>query len=161
LDDFYLNKAEKDRIRQQMKQVIRQVSQLYEKNQKKLKIHENTLKKSKEKEKWKKYGELLTANLYQVKQGDASLTTIDFYDPEQNEITIQHDPRRLPSENAQSFFKRYRKLIAAEKRAQVEINKTKDEIVYLDNILRQFEQASWDDVADIKAELEDGGYLKK
>lgn len=161
LDDFYLNKAEKDRIHQQMKQVIKQISQIYDKNKKKLKIHQNTLRQSKEKEKWKKYGELLTANLYQVKQGDESLTTIDFYDPNQAEITIKLDPVKAPSDNAQAFFKKYRKLIAAEKRAQIEINKTVAEMDYLENILRQFEQASWDDVADIKTELEDGGYLKK
>src|SRR5699024_11436567 len=94
-------------------------------------------------------------------RGDKSVTVIDYYDPEQAERTITLKTDKTPSENAQIFFKKYRKLQAAQKKAKTEIIKTKREITYLEDIVQQIDSARDEDIQDIREELQDEGYLKK
>lgn len=54
-------------------------------------------------------GELLTANLYALARGMKGCELDNWYDPAGGKVKIALDPRLTPSENAQSYFKRYRK----------------------------------------------------
>lgn len=161
LDHFYANKAERDRVRQQARDLERLVKNELAKNERKLVIHEKTLEKAKRANTYQKYGELLTAHLHIVKKGAASVTVTDYYDDEQAQITIKLQTDKTPSENAQAYFKKYRKLAAAEKMARTELVKTRTEINYLENILQQMEQARDEDIADIREELREEGYMKQ
>jgi predicted ribosome quality control (RQC) complex YloA/Tae2 family protein len=161
VDAFYSNKAERDRVKQQAKDLSRIMKNELDKNKRKLMIHETTIKKASSAEKYKIEGELLTANMHAVTKGDAMVSVIDFYDPEQNERTIHLQTDKTPSENAQTLFKKYRKLQAAQTRAITEIQKTKQEIDYLEDIVQQIVSARDEDIADIREELAEEGYLKK
>src|SRR5699024_5374938 len=132
-----------------------------DKNVRKLDIHEKTLKSSRRADEYQKLGELLTANMHLVKKGDSSITVIDYYDPEQSEITIRLETDQTPSENAQRYFTRYRKLSNSRKIVRREIIKTKRELAYLDQVLQQVEIAREEDIEDIREELKDQGYLRK
>ena len=160
-DAFYANKAERDLVKQQANDLERLVKNELNKNKKKLTIHRDTLKKSKKADRYQKFGELLTANMHLVQKGDESVDVIDYYDPEQNTITIPLQSDKTPSENAQNYFKKYRKLLAAKDKAKTEIEKTENEMVYLENILQQIENARSEDIEDIREELRDEGYIKK
>lgn len=105
-------------MKQQAKDLDRIVKNELSKNERKIKIHEKTLAKSKQAAKYQKLGELLTANLHAVKRGDESITVVDYYDPEQSEITITLQSDKTPSENAQRYFTRYRKLEASQANAK-------------------------------------------
>lgn len=161
LDTFFSGKAERDRVQQQTRDLRRFIENELKKNERKLTIHHRTLENAKDAQKYQKYGELLTAHMYQVKQGDKNITVIDYYDPEQNEITIPLKQDETPSENAQRFFNRYRKLQAAHKRSQIEIQKTKAEIAYFEQLLQQLKQARIEDIEEIREELREEGYLRK
>ena len=161
VDFFYANKAERDLVKQQTNDLVRIVKNELEKNRKKLKIHRDTLKKAEDAQRYQKFGELLTANMHLVKKGDASITVVDYYDPEQNELTIRLQSDKTPSENAQHYFKKYRKLLAANERAQLEIEKAESEIAYLASILQQLENARIEDIEEIREELREEGYIKK
>lgn len=161
IDAFYSNKAERDRVNQQAKDLHRVIKNEVDKNERKLKIHMSTLRKSKNADKSQKLGELLTANMHLVNKGDDKITVIDYYDPEQAEIIINLQTDKTPSENAQNYFKRYRKLLTAKGKATREYNKTKYELRYLEDIAQQVEQARDQDIEDIRVELREQGYLKK
>src|SRR5699024_9625011 len=161
IDAFYSNKAERDRVKQQAKDLSRVIKNELDKNKRKLNIHESTLKKAASASEYQIQGELLTANMHLVQRGDKSITVVDYYDPEQAERTISLKTDKTPSENAQIFFKKYRKLQAAQKKAKTEIMKTKREIIYLEDIVQQINRARDEDVQDIREELQDEGYLKK
>src|SRR5699024_12401863 len=79
----------------------------------------------------------------------------------QKERTIALQTDKTPNENDQQFFKRYRKLQAAETRAKNEIIKTKREINYLEDIGQQLDNARDQDIIDIREELQEEDYLKK
>ncbi len=161
VDAFYSNKAERDRVKQQAKDLERTVKSELEKNKRKLTIHQMTIKKAKNADAFQKQGELLTAHMHMVHKGDSSISVIDYYDPNQKEMTIELLPDKTPSENAQLFFKKYRKLSTAKKNAEIEIRKTKREIDYLDSILQQINSARDEDIDEIREELRDEGYIKK
>ncbi|MEI3608210.1 Rqc2 family fibronectin-binding protein [Pseudogracilibacillus sp. SO10305] len=161
LDAFYSNKAERDRVKQQAKDLERIIKNELQKNKKKLLIHEKTIEKAKKADLLQKQGELLTAHLHLVQKGDSSVTVIDYYDPEQREMTIELLADKTPSENAQRFFKQYRKLVIAKDISATEMMKTKKEIAYLEEIEQQIVTARDEDIDDIREELREEGYIKK
>lgn len=161
LDAFYRGKAERDRVKQQSKDLHRLLKNERDKNERKLKIHYSTLKSAKNAERYKQLGELLTAHLHLIKRGDESITVLNYYDPEQKEVTIPLQTDQTPSENAQRLFKRYRRLQQSKKVVQREIIRTRNEITYLDQVMQQLDDAREADVSDIREELEREGYLRK
>lgn len=60
-------------------------------------------------ERYRKFGELLQINFDAIKRGMESITVEDVYLEPHGPITIPLDPTVLPSENVESYFKRYRK----------------------------------------------------
>ncbi|QKY68988.1 NFACT family protein [Lentibacillus sp. CBA3610] len=161
LDAFYSGKAERDRVKQQAKDLYQFIKNEKDKNTRKLKKHEKTLQKADNAVTYQRLGELLTANMHLVKHGDDTATVIDYYDPEQNEITIELNPNKTPSENAQSFFKTYQKLKTSKEKVQTEITKANNEITYFEQLLQQIDTAREADIEEIRDELREEGYLKK
>ena len=90
-----------------------------------------------------------------------TISVVDYYDPEQNEIIIDLHPHKTPSENAQSFFKTYSKLKTSKIKVEEEIDKTNEEIAYFDQLLQQIDVAGIEDIEEIREELREEGYLKK
>ncbi|WP_077309698.1 Rqc2 family fibronectin-binding protein [Terribacillus halophilus] len=160
IDAFYSGKAERDRVKQQAGDLIRFLKNEREKNIRKLTIHENTLKKSEEADTYQRNGELLTAHMHQIKQGDTDAVVTDYYDPDQSQVSIKLNPNKTPSENAQSYFKQYNKLKKSRTMVEQELEKTNAEIEYLDQLVQQVEGAREQDVEEIREELREQGYLK-
>ncbi len=99
--------------------------------------------------------------MHLVQKGDTSITVVDYYDPEQNELTIDLQSDKTPSENAQIYFKRYRKLESSQGSAKKELMKTKREMNYLEQIIQQIETGRDEDIEDIREELREQGYIRK
>ncbi|SER52767.1 Rqc2 family fibronectin-binding protein [Salisediminibacterium halotolerans] len=161
LDQYYEDKAERDRVRQRAHDLERFVRNEYEKNKNKIAKLTATLADTEKAEDYQKQGELLTAHIHLISPGDTEVDVIDYYDPDQGSLTIALDPQKSGPENAQALFKKYRKLLAAAKHVKKQIREAKKEMSYLDNLLQQMEQASTKDLEDIREELEQEGYLKQ
>ncbi|MCM3396280.1 NFACT RNA binding domain-containing protein [Oceanobacillus profundus] len=161
LDSFFSGKAERDRVKQQAKDLYRFIKNEKSKNERKLKKHQQTIKKAEKAEHYQKMGELLTAHMHLVKQGDPSINVIDYYDPDQRELTIELNPNKSPSENAQGFYKTYQKLKNSKRVVEKEIIRTEEEINYVNQLLQQIDVARVEDIEGIREELREEGYLKK
>ncbi|MGJ9381351.1 Rqc2 family fibronectin-binding protein [Salipaludibacillus sp. CF4.18] len=161
LDRFFVDKSERDRVKQRAHDMERFIRNEYQKNKKKITKLEKTLNDADKAQKQQKYGELLTANMHLVKPGQTEITVVDYYDPEQNEITIPLHPQRTASVNAQQFFKKYHKLKNSIAFVKPQIRHAKEEMAYLDSLIQQVEIATTKDLEDIREELEAGGYVKK
>lgn len=161
LDVFYSGKAERDRVKQRAKDLYRFIKNEKDKNERKMKKHQQTIKKAGNADRYQRLGELLTANMHLVKKGDESVTVIDYYDSDQGELTIELNPNKTPSENTQSFFKTYQKLKTSKQVVEKEIKKTIEEISYLEQLLQQIDVARVEDIEEIREELRDEGYLKR
>ncbi len=60
-------------------------------------------------EKDRLYGELITANIYRVRQGDDKLKAVNYYSDLQEEVTIPLDTQQSPAQNAQRYYRKYAK----------------------------------------------------
>lgn len=159
LDGFYLEKAERDRVKQQGNLLIKRVENEIKRNQTKLQKREKTLADSKNAEEFRQKGELLTTFMNQVPRGQEQVELPNYYE-EDKPLTISLNPALSPSQNAQKYFQRYQKLRNAVKVVGKQIKEAKNELAYLESIMSQIELASPTDLKLIKEELVAQGYIK-
>jgi predicted ribosome quality control (RQC) complex YloA/Tae2 family protein len=160
LDRFYGGKAERDRVKQQANDLERFIKTELKKNVRKIKKLEQTMKDAERADQYKLFGELLTAHMYAVSRGDNEVTVVNFYDEDSKEVTIPLDQQKSPSENAQSYFKKYQKAKASVLAVIDQLEKTNDEVTYFESLLQQMETASLKDVLEIREELIEEGYIR-
>ena len=159
LDVFYKDKAERDRVKQQASELIRRVENELQKNRQKLKKQEKELQATENAEEFRQKGELLTTFLHQV-PNDQDQVVLDNYYTNQP-ITIALDKALTPNQNAQKYFKRYQKLKEAVKYLTELIEETKSTILYLESVETVLNQAGLDEIAEIREELIQTGFIRR
>ena len=159
LDVFYKDKAERDRVKQQASELIRRVENELQKNRQKLKKQEKELLATENAEEFRQKGELLTTFLHQV-PNDQDQVILDNYYTNQP-ITIALDKALTPNQNAQKYFKRYQKLKEAVKYLTELIEETKSTILYLESVETVLNQAGLDEIAEIRDELIQTGFIRR
>jgi predicted ribosome quality control (RQC) complex YloA/Tae2 family protein len=160
LDHFYFGKAVRDRVKQQAHDLERFIKNEIAKNETKIKKLTDTLADAKQAELFQLCGELLTAHLYSLTKGMKEIELVNYYDVNGKTEIISLDPRKTPSENAQSYFTKYQKAKNALVIVQEQIEKAYDEMRYFENLLQQIESAAPRDIEEIRQELAEEGYLR-
>ncbi|MGD8190096.1 Rqc2 family fibronectin-binding protein [Brevibacillus ginsengisoli] len=160
LQTFYEVKAQRDQIKQKVYDLIRLVTNEKQKNEKKIEKLKLTLQDAQDADQFRLYGELITANMHQLKRGDHELVTVNWYDENAASVSIPLDPLKTPSENLQSYYKRYNKAKNSMQIVEEQITLAQEEILYLDTILVQLEYATVTEAAEIREELVEQGYLR-
>ncbi len=159
LDTYYKDKAERDRVKQQASELIRRVENELQKNRHKLKKQEKELLATDNAEEFRQKGELLTTFLHQV-PNDQDQVILDNYYTNQP-ITIALDKALTPNQNAQRYFKRYHKLKEAVKYLTELIEETKATILYLESVETVLNQAGLEEIAEIREELIQTGFIRR
>ncbi|WP_033829276.1 Rqc2 family fibronectin-binding protein [Bacillus andreraoultii] len=159
LDAYYFGKAERDRVKQIGGDIERLLKNEIEKNEVKINKLLNTLEEAENGDSYQLYGELLTAHMYEIKKGMKEIAVENYYD-DNKRVTIPLNPNKTPSENAQIYFQKYNKSKSALLHAKEQIEKAKEELLYLENVLQQLENAAPKDIEEIKEELSEQGYMK-
>ena len=159
LDTYYKDKAERDRVKQQASELIRRVENELQKNRHKLKKQEKELLATDNAEEFRQKGELLTTFLHQA-PNDQDQVILDNYYTNQP-ITIALDKALTPSQNAQRYFKRYQKLKEAAKYLTDLIEETKATILYLESVETVLNQAGLEEIAEIREELIQTGFIRR
>ena len=159
LDTYYKDKAERDRVKQQASELIRRVENELQKNRHKLKKQEKELLATDNAEEFRQKGELLTTFLHQV-PNDQDQVILDNYYTNQP-IIIALDKALTPSQNAQRYFKRYQKLKEAVKYLTELIEETKATILYLESVETVLNQAGLEEIAEIREELIQTGFIRR
>ena len=159
LDTFYKDKAERDRVNQQASELIRRVENELEKNRKKLGKQEEELLATENAEEFRQKGELLTTFLHQVPNDQDKVELDNYYTGEK--IIISLDKALTPNQNAQRYFKRYQKLKEAVKHLTSLIEETRTTILYLESVETALAQASLTEIAEIREELIQTGFIRR
>ena len=159
LDTYYKDKAERDRVKQQASELIRRVENELQKNRHKLKKQKKELLATDNAEEFRQKGELLTTFLHQV-PNDQDHVILDNYYTNQP-ITIALDKALTPNQNAQRYFKRYQKLKEAVKYLTDLIEETKATILYLESVETVLNQAGLEEIAEIREELIQTGFIRR
>jgi len=160
LDGYYAEKDRAERLRTKSKELHKAVHNMYERAVRKQAARREELAASGKSEQLRLYGELLSANLYRAEKGMKSLTVPNWYDGG-SEVTIPLDVRFTPSQNAQNFFKNYKKKQTAARMLVELLAEGEKEIAYLETVLYEVETAGGEAALnEIRAELKSQGYLK-
>ena len=160
LEGYYAEKDRAERLRTKSKELHKAVHNMYERAVRKQATRQEELAASGKSEKLRLYGELLSANLYLAQKGMKSITVPNWYD-EGKEVTIPLDLRFSPSQNAQNFFKNYKKKQTAARMLVDLLAEVEKEIAYLETVLYEVETAAGEAALnEIRAELKSQGYLK-
>lgn len=156
---FFRNKSTSNTVKQKsgdLKRIIK--SQLDKLKLKKQRLSED-LYKAENSEKYRLYGELLTANIHLVSAGMKSVAVTNYYDGTQLEIPL--DPRFSASKNAQNYYKRYGKAKTAVKEKKIQLEETENELKYLESVYEFADKAdSVESVNMIHQELAEAGIIR-
>ena len=162
LDVYYGTRDARERLSQRSASMIRTLKGQLERCQRKLAIQLEELSSAEKMEEYRRMGEALNANLYQLKKGMAEATLTDWNDPAGGTITVPLDIRLTPGQNAQKYFKKYQKARSAREIAAGQRDRTLEEIDYLESMLLDVDKCVGEsELEEIRNELIRTGYLKK
>ncbi len=162
LDDFYTQRDNIQRMRHRSSDLLKVLANTADRIARKLSLQQKELADCSDRETWKIYGDLISANLYSIQKGDRTARLINFYDEAQSEVVIPLDPRKTPAQNAQKYYGEYRKADTAEKKLRELIEEGQQEAVYIDSVFDALTRAQTnDELTAIRAELAEQGYLRK
>lgn len=90
---------------------------------------------------YKQQGDLLTANLHEIRKGMSEIRVLNYYSDDQSWLTIPLNPSLTPAQNAQRYFTRYSKLKQGKAITQERLQHTGQQIAYLEEWLYFVETA--------------------
>ncbi|MBR4812713.1 MAG: NFACT family protein, partial [Lachnospiraceae bacterium] len=156
---YYETKEASTRIRQKSAELRRTVQTAIERVAKKLDLQEKQFADTEKKDRFRICGELLTTYGYSAVSGSESFTCTNYYDD--TEITIALDPTLSIMDNAKRYYERYSKLKRTGEALASHITESREELAHLESVRESLEFAADEaDLADIRRELTDCGYLK-
>ena len=162
IEEFYNKKAHAALLNRLSSELIRLISNNIDRCEKKLGIFERQIQDASKREKYRIYGELLTANLYRINYGDKEITVDNYYGEEGEKVTIPLEETLSPAKNAQKYYTRYNKAKTSEEQALIQKEKTEKELEYLESVADEILRAESPlEIAEIKEELRDTGYIAR
>lgn len=162
LEAFYAERDRAARLKKQSGDLLKTVNNLINRTRRRMNLRIKDLEATKDRETLRINGELIKANIHNVKAGDTKASVKNFYDENLSEVTIPLDPALSPAANAARYFKEYKKKCAASVSLVSLIEADKRETEYLDSVLYSLEEANGiSDISDIREELAAAGYIKR
>ena len=162
MERFYSQRDRNDRIQQKSASLKKALKTLLEREEKKLTLLEEALRDAADAERYRLFGELLSAQQHLVGKGSREVRLPNFYDEDNALITIPLDEKLSPIQNSQRYFKRYRKALASKKTSAEQKELCLNKIKSVEEALFDIEQCETvDDLNDIRRTLETLGILKQ
>lgn len=162
MDDFYAMREQAERARQKGQDLVKAVTTARDRTARKLSNQRRELEATKDRERLRELGDILTSNLHVMEKGMSYLRTMDFYDPEGKEVEIELDPLLTPQQNAAKYYKDYNKAKTAERVLAVQIQKGEADLQYLESVLEAIPMAEGErDLQEIRQELIETGFARR
>ncbi|MBQ1465343.1 MAG: NFACT family protein [Eubacteriaceae bacterium] len=161
VDSFYREKSLLSNVRTQYEEHIKRLSQVCEREKKKLALRQEELRGASDSEIYNVMGNLLLSNMHLLKKGMKTVEVDNFYDPEGGRITIPLREELTPSQNAQYYFKRYNRAKSAVNHLRELIAESERDSAYLEEQLYFLRCAeNYSEADEILSELDRSGFLK-
>ncbi len=161
LDLYYTVRDQKDSMRQKSQAVRKTVTNLCQRLERKIALQEQELTASRDRERLRQLGDILTANIHKIQKGQTKVVVEDFYDENMKRIEIPLSPILSPQQNAAKFYKDYSRMKNAEKELTKQLSLAGEELQYLRSVLDELSRAATEaELEEIRRELQEGGYVK-
>lgn len=162
MDAFYRARDRAERIKQKSAALHRVLKNNIERCERKLALQKEALLGSERMEEYRVKGELLTASLHLAKKGMKSVTIPNYYEEGAPGLEVQLDEKLSPGQNAQRYFKLYQKARSAKRLAAEQVEKTTEELDYLEGQMLNLSACEEEsELAELREELEKYGYVRK
>lgn len=161
LDYFYYERVRLMRIKARSADLFKKLTTLQERAVRKAVNRQKELEDCKDKETYKIFGDLINANQYRLEKGQPYYDLENYYD-DNKPVRIPADMFLTPAQNAQKYYKEYRKKQIAQTKLNDFIVEANAEAQYFESVIDALSRAETDsEISEIKAELSVGGYIKK
>lgn len=161
LDAFYAQRDLAVRMKQRANDLFKLLINLNERISRRIAVQSEELEQCRNRDIYKLYGDLLSAEIYKIHKGDTVLVTNNFYDENYPEIEIKLDAMKTPSQNIQHYYNEYKKYSTAEKKLAEQIEKGKEELQYIDSVFDALTRATTEnEITQLRLELSEQGYIK-
>ena len=161
-DSYFAEKDRLEKIHQRGHDLVTLLNNAVARTERKLAIQRESLIESEKGDEYRRRGDLIIANIYQLKRGMTSFTAIDYYDDECPEVTVELDSRLSPADNAQRYYKLYNKAKVAKEVLAKQIATWETELIYLESVRTFLSKAETEeDLVEIRDELYRSGYAAK
>lgn len=162
LDEFYSQRDRLERIKQKAQDLFKLLVSLSERIARRTANQRQELAECADRDQLKIRGDLIMTNLYAIEKGMTGFKCMNYYSEDGGEIEIALDPKLTPSQNAQKYYKEYKKADTAEKKLAGLIEQGEEELAYIDSVFDSLTRAdSETDIAQLREELAEQGYIKK
>ncbi|MBE7021674.1 MAG: fibronectin/fibrinogen-binding protein [Ruminococcaceae bacterium] len=162
IEQFYRARDKKERMLRRGANLAKTVSVNLERCAKKLQLQAAELSDTEKREEWRQFGELITANMYQMEKGLKSIRVQNYFDESLPMVVIPLDETLSPSANAQRYYKKYNKAKTAREELLKQMKLAKEELSYLESVEEALLRAETDaDLSQIGDELAAQGYLRR
>ena len=160
LDEFYEERDRQDRMRVKAQDLLRLLANASERLSRKINLQRGELARSEDREHLRVCGDLINANLYRIERGSAFADLENFYD-ENRLMRVKLDPALNATQNAQKYYKEYRKAKTAQQVLGEQIAQAEQELLYVDSVFDCLSRVqSESELNEIRQELREEGYLK-
>ena len=161
LDYFYYERDRAARTKQRANDLFKLLVNLTERTSRRISAQQQELAACAEKDRFKLWGDLISANIYRIQKGDSSAEVENFYEEGCPTVSIELDIRRTPAQNAQRYYSEYKKCVTAEEKLAGQIEKGEEELAYLDSVFDALTRAeSENDIIQLRLELVQQGYIR-
>lgn len=162
LEYYFFEKSTRFNVAQKTADIKKLIHTFIDRSVRKKAIQEKALEECTHKELYKIYGELLTAYAHQIPAEADSFTTLNYYTEPYEEITIPLEINKTAIQNAQAYFKLYNKAKRTEIAATEQLISIEEDLQYLASVLLSLDLLETkEDIAELRTELVQMGYLKK
>lgn len=162
IEAFYLEKDEQEHVKRLSGDILKVITNAQTRIAKKIEAQLADIAECEKALKFKDMGDLITANIYLLKQGQEKASLMDYTKDPPQETVIELDKSLTPARNAQRYYKKYKKAVTALEILNVQIPEGEKELIYLDSVFEELVRAKTSaDVDEIRAELSESGYMKK
>ena len=162
IEDFYKEKDEQEHIKRLSGDILKAITNAQSRISKKIEAQRADIAECEKAMRFKDMGDLITANIYLLRQGTDSAILTDYTKDPPQETSVELDKSLSPAKNAQRYYKKYKKAVTALEILHRQIPESENELVYLDSVFEELVRAkSAADVDEIRSELSESGYMKK
>lgn len=162
LERYFGTRDQQDRINQKSASMVKLLKGQIERCEKKLAQQEEDLSSAARMDEYRIMGEIINANLWQLKKGQTEATLPNFYDENGGSMTIPLDNQLTPVQNAQRYFKKYQKARTTREIAAEQKEKTLKELDYLEGTLLDVGKCIGEsELEEIRQDLMRTGYIRK
>jgi predicted ribosome quality control (RQC) complex YloA/Tae2 family protein len=138
IEKHYFDKEYEEQLQKVKKELLKRLSQRESKIASQLRDEKKKYRNYEQFEQYKQYGDLIASGSHHIQKGDRWFKTNNYYD-DNNVIEIELQPDLSPIENAEAYYKKYKKAKSGLEKLEQEIENHEQGLAHLEREREEIE----------------------